>query len=149
MRWVRALAVLALPVVLAAATASAQDDKKKEAGRPRLPNNWKALDLTNEQKEQYYKMAGARDKQIDALKADIAELQTKLTAMRKQLKELDDGDAYLTILTPAQKEKLATLKVESAKKSAEKAAAKAKEIAKQGGKAGKKEEKKTEPKKAP
>jgi septal ring factor EnvC (AmiA/AmiB activator) len=129
-RFLRAFALVSLPVVVLAG-ASAQDD----TNRPRLPNNWKALELTDQQKEQYYRMSGAREKQIEALKTDINELQTKLTAMRKQLKELDDGDTYLTILTAEQKDKLAKIRTESAKKSAEKAAAKAKEMERTGGKA--------------
>ena len=129
-KFLRVFALVAAPVVLFAG-ASAQDD----ANRPRLPNNWKALELTEQQKEQYYRMSGAREKQIEALKTDINDLQTKLTAMRKQLKELDDGDTYLTILTAEQKDKLAKIRTESAKKSAEKAAAKAKEMERTGGKA--------------
>lgn len=133
-KFLRVFAVAALPLVLLAG-ASAQDDKKKDSGKPRLPNNWKQLDLTDQQKDDYYKMAGARDKQMDALKADIDQLSSKLAAMRKQYKELDDGENYLTILTADQKDKLAKIKVESAKRSAEKAAAKAKELEKTGGKA--------------
>jgi hypothetical protein len=149
-KFLRAVAFASLPVVVFAATAVGQDDKKKDNGKSRLPNYWKQLDLTEQQKEKYFAMAGARDKQIEALKADIAPLQTKLNAMKKQLKELEDGDAYLSVLTTEQKEKLAKIKVESAKKSAEKAAAKAKEMEKTGGKAtkttAKKIEKKTEKK---
>lgn len=149
-KFLRAAALVSMPVVLFAASAFGQDDKKKDNGKSRLPNNWKQLDLTEPQKEKYFAMAGARDKQIEALKADIAPLQTKLNAMKKQLKELEDGDAYLSILTNEQKEKLAKIKVESAKKSAEKAAAKAKEMEKSGGKVTKtttkKVEKKTEKK---
>ena len=148
-KFLRAVALVCMPVVLFAASAVGQEEKKKETGKPRLPNNWKQLELTDQQKERYYSMAGARDKQVDALKADIAQLQTKLNAMKKQLKELEDGDAYLSILTNEQKDKLAKIKTESAKKSAEKAAAKAKEMEKTGGKVGKsikKTEKKTDKK---
>jgi septal ring factor EnvC (AmiA/AmiB activator) len=145
-KFVRAVALATLPVVLFAASAVGQDDKKKDAGKSRLPNNWKQLDLTEAQKEKYFAMSGAREKQIDALKADIAPLQTKLNAMKKQLKELEDGDAYLSVLTVEQKDKLAKIKLESAKKSAEKAAAKAKEMEKTGGKVTKTTTKKTEKK---
>src|SRR6476646_5747635 len=106
-KFLRAAALVSLPVILFAASAVGQDDKKKDSGKSRLPNNWKQLDLTEQQKEKYFEMAGARDKQIDALKADIAPLQTKLNAMKKQLKELEDGDAYLSVLTVEQKDKLA------------------------------------------
>src|SRR5690349_8675159 len=128
--FLRAAAMASLPIILFAASAVGQEDKKKDAGKSRLPNYWKQLDLTEQQKEKYFQMAGARDKQIEALKADITPLQTKLNAMKKQLKELEDGDAYLSVLTNDQKDKLAKIKVESAKKSAEKAAAKAKEMEK-------------------
>src|SRR4029079_10611399 len=137
--FLRAVALAVLPVLMVAASASGQD--KKDAPKTRLPNYWKQLDLTDQQKEKYHQMSGAREKQIDALKTDITELQTKLNAMKKQLKELDDGDAYLSILTQPQKEKLGKLKAESAKKSAEKAVAKAKEMEKTGGKTTKKTEK--------
>jgi Spy/CpxP family protein refolding chaperone len=142
--FVRIAALAALPVVLLAASASAQDEKKKGSGKPRLPNNWKQLDLTEEQREKYYQMAGAREKQMEALKADIDQLQSKLTTMRKKYKELDDGDDYLTLLTEDQKQKLAKLKAESAKRSAEKAAAKAKAMEKGGKTPTKKTEKKTD-----
>jgi Spy/CpxP family protein refolding chaperone len=145
-KFLRAVALASLPVVVFAASAVAQDAKKNDGGKSRLPNYWKQLDLTEEQKQKYYSMSGAREKQIDALKADIAPLQTKLNQMKKQLKELEDGDAYLSVLTADQKDKLAKIKVESAKKSAEKAVAKAKEMEKSGGKAAKKTEKKTEKK---
>jgi hypothetical protein len=144
-KYLRAVALASLPVVVFAASAVAQDAKKKDDGKARLPIYWGKLELTEDQKEKYYSMAGAREKQIEALKADIAPLQTKLNQMKKQLKELEEGDAYLSILTAEQKEKLAELKVESAKKRAENAAAKAKAMAKGGGKAAK-STKKTEKK---
>jgi septal ring factor EnvC (AmiA/AmiB activator) len=144
-KFLRAVALASLPVVVFAASAVAQDAKKNDSGKSRLPNNWKQLELTEEQKQKYYAMAGAREKQIEALKADIVPLQTKLNQMKKQLKELEDGDTYLSVLTTDQKDKLAKIKVESAKKSAEKAAAKAKEMEKTGGKAAK-STKKTEKK---
>ena len=145
-KFLRAVALASLPVVVFAASAVAQDAKKKDDGKSRLPNYWGKLDLTEQQKEKYYSMSGAREKQIEALKADIAPLQTKLNQMKKQLKELEDGDAYLAVLTAEQKDKLNSLKVEAAKKRADNATAKAKEMAKTGGKGTKKTDKKPETK---
>jgi len=145
-KFLRAAAVVCLPAVLLVGTASGQDDKKKDAGKSRLPNFWKQLDLSDKQKEEFYKMAGAREAQVDALKTDIAELQSKLNDMKKKLKELEDGEAYQSILTSAQKEKLAKLRAESMKKSAEKAMAKAKDMEKGKTKTTTKTEKKTETK---
>jgi len=129
-RFLRAIVLFSFPVVILAASASAQDEKKKEGPKARLPNFWKQLDLSEDQKQKYYEMAGARDRQMDALKQDIAELQNKLAEMKKKLKDFDDGSAYLSVLTKDQKEKLAKLKAESAKRTADKAAAKLKELEK-------------------
>jgi len=129
-RLLRALAFVSFPVVILAASAAGQEEKKKDGAKSRLPNFWKQLDLSEEQKQKYYEMAGARDRQMDALKQDIAELQNKLAEMKKKLKDFDDGSAYLTVLTKEQKEKLAKLKAESARRTADKAAAKLKELEK-------------------
>ena len=125
----RAVVLAMLPVALLVATASGQEEKKT-AAKSRLPNFWKQLDLSDEQRQKYYEMAGTRDKRMNDLKQDIAELQDKLTEMKKKLKDLDDGAIYLTILTKEQKDKLTKLKAESAKRSAEKMAARATEMEK-------------------
>jgi hypothetical protein len=138
----RSVGVAMGAALLALATAFGQDAKKPDSDKPRLPNNWRPLELTEEQKQQYYKLAKERDQKLAALKSDMQKLRTKLNQMKKEFDDLDSGDAYLAILTPAQKEKFAALKIESAKKSAEKAAKKAKEMANKKGKAAAEEKKK-------
>jgi hypothetical protein len=113
----------------------AQDGKKADKGgdaKKFLPFYWKQLDLTEQQKAEYQKLAAtslARRAELEKEIKELEKIERKLRALRKEVRDLDDSDEYADkILTADQKKKLAALKLEGAKRSAAKAAEKAKKL---------------------
>jgi hypothetical protein len=101
---IRTLTALAL-VVLVSSTCLLADDppKKTEAPPPKakgfLPKNFKALGITDSQKDAIYKVQSQYGAKIDALKAQIRELQ------QQEAKEI------YAVLTDAQKARLKEIRV--------------------------------------
>lgn len=121
MMQVRNVLVMSVAGALAAGLVFAQDQSKKpaiqvaqkdkaEAKKPagRLPNYFRSLGLSDQQRENILNTIIDYNGQID-------ELEEQITA----LKEKRDAEVH-TLLTAAQREKLADLQMEAKKKRAEK-----------------------------
>lgn len=69
-------------------------DVKEAKTRGYLPNYWKQIGLTDEQKQKVYKLQGKYGEEIDALEDKIKELKAKL------------GEERMKVLTADQKKRL-------------------------------------------
>ncbi|MBA4066722.1 MAG: hypothetical protein C0501_24055 [Isosphaera sp.] len=73
--------LLVLSAGLAAQEPKKDDPPAKVKGY--LPPNWKALGLSDEQKQQVYKIQAKYDAEIEKLEAKIAELKATMSKERK------------------------------------------------------------------
>jgi hypothetical protein len=124
----RALGV-AVAVAALAGVGLAQDGAAKKESKERLPFFWNKLELSDEQKSKYLKIAETTEKQKDALTTEIDKAAAKLRAMRAEYKKLDSGEQFEeAVLNAAQRTKLKAMKADAAERSADKSAKKAKKL---------------------
>jgi hypothetical protein len=92
MRLIRTLTVCALVATLALLSlhgVTGQDTKPKEPKtKGQLPQGWSKLGLTEDQKEQVYKLNAEHKEAVDKLKEEIAKLDAQL--VKKRLAVLND-----------------------------------------------------------
>lgn len=69
-------------------------DVREAKSRGQLPQHWKQIGLTDEQKQKVYKLQGKYGEEIDVLENQIKELKTKL------------GEERMKVLTADQKKRL-------------------------------------------
>ena len=88
--------------LLMAVGGTAAQDKKDDAPpagfKGQLPMNWSKLGLTDEQKDQVYKVQAKYNADIDKLEAQIKELKEKLSKERLDILTADQKKRYKEIL---------------------------------------------------